>query len=160
MSLFEPVYRTIQRLRKGETPDLRETMYPHLAPAPAPTPRIPSAHERNEIILANIRKLLEQDRKVLTRHPILKHLVARYDAVINHVTEFGHPRAPVEPVDMFRDRMNELTVEVINKQQIRNKKQRQREANKVAEKSAKDKGRHYYDQRRNNRSKKQHVQNH
>lgn len=99
---------------------------------------------RDLVTLENIRKLLEEDRKYITRHPVLKHLFQRYDAVLNDVTQFGNPRTPVEPIQEFRDRVNEQIVSHHNKKVMIEKKRARREANKASLKKAKTKGVKYF----------------
>lgn len=97
------------------------------------TPEIPAS----EVTLHNLKKLLQEDRALMSRHPVLKHLYARYAAVVNDVTIFGYANTPIEPVKDFHNRVNELLVENHNKGLIKKKKQRARISAKTLEKSVK-----------------------
>lgn len=94
--------------------------------------------------LENIRKVMEEDRKHLTRHPVLKHLYQRYDAIVNQVTSFGHPTSPVEPVLVFKHRINQQIVDHHNKRVILEKKLARKEAARMDKRRAKEKGKNYY----------------
>lgn len=90
-------------------------------------------HIQAEVDLQGLKNLLEQDKRALSRHPILKHLVARYEA-------FLKKEGPVEPVTLFRDRMNELTVQTLAKKDVKFKKQQRRSNSKARELHAKEAG--------------------
>lgn len=114
--------------------------------APVNPEHPPSESMRDMAVLMNIRTLLSQDRQILTRHPILKHMVARYDAVVNDITPYGHPKSRTEPAEMFRDRINDLTVEIVNKRHVKRRKQDSRTNSKSLEKQSKNRGKKYYQQ--------------
>lgn len=99
---------------------------------------------RDLVTLSNLRKLFDEDRRYITRHPILKHLFQRYEAVLNDVTQFGNPRTPVEPIQEFRERIDEQIVSHHNKKVMIEKKRARREANKASLKKAKTKGVKYF----------------
>lgn len=80
----------------------------------------------SEVTLANLKKLLQEDKALMSRHPVLKHLYARYAAIVNDVTPFGYANTPIEPVKEFHHRVNEIIVEKHNKGLIRKQKQRRR----------------------------------
>lgn len=90
-----------------------------------------------EVTLHNFKKLLQEDKALMSGHPILKHLYARYAAVVNDVTPFGYANTPIEPVKEFNHRVNELIVENHNKGLIKKRKYRARLAAKAAEKNIK-----------------------
>lgn len=89
------------------------------------------------VTLHNFKKLLQEDKALMSRHPILKHLYARYAAVVNDVTPFGYANTPIEPVKEFHHRVNDLLVENHNKGLIKKRKQRNRLDGKRAEKITK-----------------------
>lgn len=93
----------------------------------------------SETTLANIRRLMSEDRKVLSKHPILKHLFDRYTAVVLDVHGNGHPTTPVEPIREFNERVNDLIVERHNKTLIKKRKYQSRINKKAAERSVKRK---------------------
>lgn len=95
--------------------------------------KVPSS----EVTLANLRKLLQEDKALMSRHPVLKHLYARYAAIVNDVTPFGYANTPIEPVKEFHNRVNEIIVEKHNKGLIRTQRQRRRSSAKSAEKQIK-----------------------
>lgn len=99
---------------------------------------------RDLVTLENIRKVLEEDRKHMTRHPVLKHLFQRYDAIINQVTQFGNPRSPIEPVTEFRDRVNEEIVTQHNKRIVLERKKANRLRKQAFIKTNKTTGSNYY----------------
>ncbi len=91
----------------------------------------------SEVTLANLRKLLQEDKALMSRHPVLKHLYARYAAIVNDVTPFGYANTPIEPVKEFHNRVNEIIVEKHNKGLIRTQRQRRRSSAKSTEKQIK-----------------------
>ncbi len=95
-------------------------------------------------ILDNLRKVFEEDRRHITRHPILKHLFQRYDSLLNQTTCFGHPVAPVEPSQDFRDRVNQLIVDMHNKRIVIEKKRAREAQKKAAVYQSKSKGKRYF----------------
>lgn len=103
-----------------------------------------SENMRNETILLNLRKTLSEDRRFITRHPILKHLFLRYEAILNDHTVFGHPKARVEPPAEFSERVNNLSVELANKETIRRKKLAAREVKRATANKIKNKGKEQY----------------
>lgn len=102
----------------------------------------------NQVTLDTLRETLAQDRKLITRHPVLKHLFLRYEAIVNQITPFGYPQARIEPTAELYDRLNELTVVTAQKDQIRRKRRNNRTRTQEQIKAAKEKGRNNY--RRNN----------
>lgn len=94
----------------------------------------------NENTLAGLREVMLADKRAFCSHPIVREVVARYEDMLNNVQVNGHPRAPVEPVAEFRERMNELTVASLQKREIRKRKQANRARNKEREQEAKERG--------------------
>lgn len=96
------------------------------------------------VTLHNFKKLLQEDKALMSRHPVLKHLYARYAAIVNDVTPFGYANTPIEPVKEFHHRVNELLVEGHNKGLIKKRKQRSRFSAKQVEKSTKQRNARTY----------------
>lgn len=90
-----------------------------------------------ELTLRNIEKLLEEDKKLLSAHPILKHLYERIAAVAIDVDEFGHHRTPVESTKEFVGRVNDLLVERQSKDYVKRKSRSRRTAFKAEQKQRK-----------------------
>lgn len=124
-----PVNEVRARPKKPSTPALLEMVTPTT---------------RDLVTIENLRKVMEEDRRHITRHPILKHLFQRYDAILNQVTQFGNPKSPVEPIQEFKERINEQIVSHHNKKVMIEKKRARREAIKASSKKVKTKGVKYF----------------
>lgn len=107
------------------------------------SPRV-SESVKNETTLDTLRKAMAEDRKYVTRHPILKHLFLRYEAILNDITEFGLPQARIEPAKEFSERVNQLTVDIANKENIKRRKIRSRASSRNQQATRKEKGKNYY----------------
>lgn len=103
------------------------------------TPRAP-AFNPDLVTLDVLRKTLEEDQKLLSGNPIVKELVDRYIDIVRNVDANGFPNAPVEPVAMFRARINELTVGQLDKIQRKRLRTKYRAERKQTEKAIKAKG--------------------
>lgn len=99
--------------------------------------KAPAGFMRDEITLKYLREILDEDRNAMTRHPYLKHLFARYDAIVNHVDELGYPKTHTEPARTFVDRVNTLADQRTSKDNIKRNAYQSRQRKKSNERNRK-----------------------
>ena len=104
-----------------------------LAPPEKPAPKV----HRETVRLRHIEKLLEEDKRLLSGHPVLKHMYDRVAAVVLDADFEGHPRTPVEPTREFVDRVNNILFARQSKDFVKQRTRRNKTVQKQNEQARK-----------------------
>ena len=100
-------------------------------------PKQVSETQRETMRLRHIEKLLDEDKRLLSAHPVLKHLYERVAAVVLDSDYEGHPRTPIEPTREFVDRINKILTVRQSKDFVKQKAYRSKTTRKQQEQSRK-----------------------